>query len=103
MIGGDLVVGEGAVLVDGVDSGDTRSDGFSLEHRFLFPFGEERNVVVDVLQDDVHRRFAGQLLHSVILTGEKTQVFIGERSGWQRSPVTSSAEDLITRLQIFKL
>ena len=66
----DLIVWESAVLVDGVDSCDARADRFAFQHRFLFAFGEQRNVVVDILQDDVDGRFAGQLLNSVILHTE---------------------------------
>lgn len=67
----DLVVGEGAILVDGVDARHRRADGFALEHRFLFALREQRDVVVDILQDDVDGGLAGQLLDAVVLYGSK--------------------------------
>lgn len=62
-----LIVGERAVLVDGIDLGDFRSNWLAFEHRFLFALGEQRNLVVDVLQHDVNGRLGRQLLGAVVL------------------------------------
>ena len=66
-----LIVGERPVLVDGVDAGDDRADGFTFKNSFLLAFREERNLVVDVLEDDEDRGLAGQLLGSVVLKIKK--------------------------------
>lgn len=64
-----LIVGEGAVLVDGIHLGDLRADRFALQHRFLFALGEQWNLIVDILQHNVDGRLAGQLLGTVVLCG----------------------------------
>lgn len=62
-----LIVRKGAILVDGIDTSHTRSNGFTFEYRLLLTFSEKRDIVVDVFQDDVDSSFAGQLLYAVIL------------------------------------
>ena len=62
-----LDVGERAVLVDRGDPGDDGADGLAFEDPLLLAFGEERDLVVDVFQDDEDGGFAGQLLGSVVL------------------------------------
>ncbi len=62
-----LVVREGAVLVDGVDPGDDGADGLALEDPFLLAFGEKRDLVVDVFEDDEDSGLAGKLLSTVVL------------------------------------
>ena len=79
-----LVVGKRAVLVDGVDARHRRADRFALEHRLLFALGEQRNVVVDVFQDDVDGRFAGQLLHAIILEKYYQKGGQDERDEWKK-------------------
>lgn len=54
-----LIVWESSVFVDSVDSGHARPDRLAFQHRLLFSFREQRDVVVDVFQDDINSRFAG--------------------------------------------
>lgn len=68
----DLIVGKSSVLVDGVDSGHARTDGFALQHCLLLTLGKQRDVVVDVFQDNVHGGLAGQLLDAVVLDETKS-------------------------------
>ena len=46
---------------------DWGSDGFPLHDSFLFSLREERDLVVNVLQDNEDRGLTGQLLGSIIL------------------------------------
>ena len=67
----DLIVGESAVLVDGVDSGHARTNGLALQDRLLLTFGKQRDIIVDVFQDNVNCSLAGQLLDAVVLKKKK--------------------------------
>ena len=62
-----LIVGECAVLVDGVGPGDDGADGLALEDALLLALRKEGDLVVDVLQDHEDRRLAGKLLRAVVL------------------------------------
>ena len=62
-----LIVGECAVLVDGVGPGDDGADGLALEDALLLALREERDLVVDVLQDHEDGRLACKLLRSIVL------------------------------------
>lgn len=64
-----LIIGESSVLVDSVHLGDFAAHRFTLQDGFLFSFGEQRYLVVNILQHDVHGRFGSQLLSSIILVG----------------------------------
>ena len=66
-----LIVGEGAVRVDGVDAGDDGADPLPFQDPLLLPLGEQGDLVVHVLQDDEDRRLAGQLLGTVVLEWRK--------------------------------
>lgn len=62
-----LIIGKGAILVDGVDPGDNGADRLALEHALLLALGEERDLVVNVLQHDKYGGLARQLLSPIIL------------------------------------
>lgn len=66
-----LIVGEGAVLIDGVDLCDLGPDGLALQNSFLLSFRKQRYLVVDVFQHDVHRRLRSQLLRPIVLQQRK--------------------------------
>lgn len=62
-----LIIGKCPVLVDRIHLGDFAAHRFTLEYGFLFSFGEQRYLVVNILQHDVHGRFGSELLSSIIL------------------------------------
>ena len=72
-----LIVGECAVLVDGVGPGDDGADGLALEDALLLALREERDLVVDVLQDDEDGRLARKLLRAVVLRMVKEFSLVG--------------------------
>ena len=72
-----LIVGECAVLVDGVGPGDDGADGLALEDALLLALREERDFVVHVLQDDEDGRLARKLLRAVVLRMVKEFSLVG--------------------------
>lgn len=64
-----LIIGKRSVLVDSVHLGDFAAHRFTLEYGFLFSFGEQWYLVVNILQHDVYSCLGSQLLSSIILVG----------------------------------
>lgn len=68
-----LVVWKGAILVYGIHLGDFCADRFALEHRLLFALRKQRDLVVHVLQHDIHGRLGRQLLGTIVLNGQTVE------------------------------
>lgn len=64
-----LIIGKRSVLIDSIHLGDFAAYRFTLEYGFLFSFGEQWYLVVNILQHDVYSCLGSQLLSSIILVG----------------------------------
>lgn len=63
----DLIIGECAVLVDGVDLSNFASNRFTLKHSLLLTLREQRYLVVHIFHHNKYGRLRSKLLSSIIL------------------------------------